>query len=1361
MNIHPTASSYPSSHNAYGLSYEPYNSQIVSSGGAAHAAVSSAGMTQQQPQSSYYASYSNLRNDEYRDYNPMNSNESGSVGGYNAHLYGRGMGQLHHYQQQQQQQQKQHYNSQSVSNGNNHQTDRTNIIDNASSALQHFNYTAPNNYSNTAGDRGATVSLGKNSTGAPSSSPVVASSNNASSALQHFNYMIQNTIDSARGGGGGGDTSNVVNNGPSLSNVNIHNGGTVTASTNASQSNNDNNARLSSDRNNALPSHIANDNNTTTRNQLLSNYAKATSTSHSNYIKNTAWLKMNATQRSSFMQALKGTGTSPQGVLMTWMNQNDNAAVAMAKQAAAATLSDSRETSKNAAVPSSKISPSISTMASVTKPRVTNGTDIAKTPGRHSVKKPSTTTTTATATPANTKPSKSPKSLVHSNKNRIEIPAEFPPRHAYRATAAYSLLRTLSKELRLSPFTLQSFLSALMLPIPSRLLGEIHVRVMRVLFADIGMGSYARHGQGEGPMFLKRIVRGNKSESIGKGGDDDVDKAGSDNIVEEFVRARSCDNLFYMDNLTWPLFYEDYAVATEDKFLNDLDDNEEFIDLRSIAMMPDDPYPTSVTSAHEPRMHVNKAAIPSYPGQGWIDRCPVGPFGRRNPTTGRFVCCPFHVHAAMSKARQQYTVASKTAPLPKKRKRSNKTKARKQYASDGSSSDSGNDSDSDEDFVSTSNRSKATVKRGRPRKYPKVDPNTPASRVNNFTIPQSSSQMPVFTGMPQAPMPPPMSQPGYVMPRPHIQLVPILVPPIPPHPSDLNATVVSKDTEDTIARYFLEGDLFKAAVNSTCPQFDESTNNDNDEITDPIKDAEKDHIEDLNHMAPIKQLRRGIPYHHLSIEMKLIMIEFLLDELLDVGDISKELTLRRELAEPHHYLYGEVPQKSEFDELVNADECLVCGLEGDLLCCDACPASFHKICIGMTPYAKLPDGKWWCPECRVPDASRMGPIQAENRPLIGWFTLNELREESSSHESMIQSQVHGGMQLIGQPLLGFPQPLTNINNQDANLSKWIPVDDVEFLVTCGNVFARHRQSHKRFDPLNPFPAESLGLKEGQSHPLTRDPVQPLRPAEVIELLKLIGPDKCLKLPWRRLIFNATKAFLGDKVIAPVNSPLQDLIQHQQEARRYLTNYSDSGNPLEFDNKYRKAPPIPKVKEQLGQFVLPSVLPDMFAVTPKVASQFGVKLWNNLSLNSVMAKNTVDIALLQDVSQCVRDQLFKLGKVLFDSSLLDHRWGTLDSWKSMIRQAKSFSRLSGLLVRLVDACSPRAFQREWYSIRDNENLEETARLSNNNNYSSIPEGWTSENELRLRKWQRCSRGQSFVNLLCFIFSDGSILILIIL
>ena len=57
--------------------------------------------------------------------------------------------------------------------------------------------------------------------------------------------------------------------------------------------------------------------------------------------------------------------------------------------------------------------------------------------------------------------------------------------------------------------------------------------------------------------------------------------------------------------------------------------------------------------------------------------------------------------------------------------------------------------------------------------------------------------------------------------------------------------------------------------------------------------------------------------------------------------------------------------------MYNADECTICGIEGDLLCCDGCPGSFHKACIGMGPNGRLPEGKWLCPECKIVDASKM------------------------------------------------------------------------------------------------------------------------------------------------------------------------------------------------------------------------------------------------------------------------------------------------------------------------------------------------------------------------------------------------------
>ncbi|XP_035391480.1 histone-lysine N-methyltransferase NSD3 isoform X3 [Electrophorus electricus] len=54
---------------------------------------------------------------------------------------------------------------------------------------------------------------------------------------------------------------------------------------------------------------------------------------------------------------------------------------------------------------------------------------------------------------------------------------------------------------------------------------------------------------------------------------------------------------------------------------------------------------------------------------------------------------------------------------------------------------------------------------------------------------------------------------------------------------------------------------------------------------------------------------------------------------------------------------------------VNVGWCFVCsraakknlGKGGRLLCCEACPASFHPSCLSM----EMPDGVWLCPDCRV------------------------------------------------------------------------------------------------------------------------------------------------------------------------------------------------------------------------------------------------------------------------------------------------------------------------------------------------------------------------------------------------------------
>ncbi|KAK1319316.1 Methyl-CpG-binding domain-containing protein 9 [Acorus calamus] len=46
----------------------------------------------------------------------------------------------------------------------------------------------------------------------------------------------------------------------------------------------------------------------------------------------------------------------------------------------------------------------------------------------------------------------------------------------------------------------------------------------------------------------------------------------------------------------------------------------------------------------------------------------------------------------------------------------------------------------------------------------------------------------------------------------------------------------------------------------------------------------------------------------------------------------------------------------------NFDECCLCKMDGNLICCDGCPAAYHSRCVGVAKDL-LPEGDWFCPEC--------------------------------------------------------------------------------------------------------------------------------------------------------------------------------------------------------------------------------------------------------------------------------------------------------------------------------------------------------------------------------------------------------------
>lgn len=66
------------------------------------------------------------------------------------------------------------------------------------------------------------------------------------------------------------------------------------------------------------------------------------------------------------------------------------------------------------------------------------------------------------------------------------------------------------------------------------------------------------------------------------------------------------------------------------------------------------------------------------------------------------------------------------------------------------------------------------------------------------------------------------------------------------------------------------------------------------------------------------------------------------------------------------------PSKSNNPIQVNTTWCIECALGGALVCCDACPASYHPACT--EDLEGVPEGVWRCQDCNEGNRLRYGDI---------------------------------------------------------------------------------------------------------------------------------------------------------------------------------------------------------------------------------------------------------------------------------------------------------------------------------------------------------------------------------------------------
>ncbi|KAK4790845.1 hypothetical protein SAY86_031258 [Trapa natans] len=160
-----------------------------------------------------------------------------------------------------------------------------------------------------------------------------------------------------------------------------------------------------------------------------------------------------------------------------------------------------------------------------------------------------------------------------------------------------------------------------------------------------------------------------------------------------------------------------------------------------------------------------------------------------------------------------------------------------------------------------------------------------------------------------------------------------------------------------------------------------------DLITWPVFLAEylllHDSLMQLSELSSLKLLSSD--YYKQPISVKLDILRYLCDEVIEADVIRSEINSRSLGAEPDidfdqtmsakttgksGAMVGNSGRAYISDELTednadwNSDECCLCKMDGNLICCDGCPAAYHSKCVGIVSDL-LPEGDWYCPECVI------------------------------------------------------------------------------------------------------------------------------------------------------------------------------------------------------------------------------------------------------------------------------------------------------------------------------------------------------------------------------------------------------------
>ncbi|KAG7376788.1 ATPase AAA domain-containing protein 2B [Phytophthora pseudosyringae] len=120
--------------------------------------------------------------------------------------------------------------------------------------------------------------------------------------------------------------------------------------------------------------------------------------------------------------------------------------------------------------------------------------------------------------------------------------------------------------------------------------------------------------------------------------------------------------------------------------------------------------------------------------------------------------------------------------------------------------------------------------------------------------------------------------------------------------------------------------------------------------------------------------------------------------------------------------------------IANRDDCDVChGEEGKLLCCDACPGAFHRVCLSNVAAShesaeETSDGLWFCPDCRGSNSTAMQrAVQRAQKKRVHSIASLHLPRHSGFPRILVAGKVGMGQQYIGPALLHSLEGLTQFS----------------------------------------------------------------------------------------------------------------------------------------------------------------------------------------------------------------------------------------------------------------------------------------------------------------------------------------------